>query len=377
VDLDLTDAQKALRDKAREVSMCEIAPNASAIDREQRFPQESLRRLAELGMLGLTVPTAWGGAGADILTCTLVVEELARACASTAVIVSEQNLLVCEPISRFGSEAQKRRWLPALAGGAKLGCFALAEPAGWSSGASLATKARRARDAWILQGEKSFVVAGPTAHCAIVFAASEGDDSLSTFLVPTDTPGLSFGPVLSRLGLRGAVAATMTLDEVRLPSDALLGIEGKGREILDHAIEGARIGAAAVAVGIAHAAFGAATRYALSQHADGHAIAEQQFVQFMLAEMSTQIDAARILTWRAANCRDTGAEMGARASMAKLVAAEAASRASGDAVRILGGNGCSLDFPVERYFRDALVAEVCQETNEIERLGIASVLLKD
>jgi butyryl-CoA dehydrogenase len=379
VDFDLTDAQKALRDKARKISLRDLAPAAGDIDREQRFPQDSIKRLAELGMLGITVPKAWGGVGADHLGCTLVIEELASACASTALIVSMQNLLVCEPIVRLGSDEQKRLWLPALAAGAKIGCFAFSEADGASTAGGMTTKARREGDGWVLQGAKSYVTAGTVAQCALVFAAtsSGASHSLSAFLVPTDTPGVSFGTPYSKLGLRGAVAASMTMDKVKLPSSALLGVEGRGHEVLQVALDGSRIGAAALGVGIARAAFAAATNYAVSRQSNGQAIAEHQTIQFALAEMSTQIDAARLLTWRAANCRDVGGAMGACASMAKLVASEAATRISADAVRVLGGNGCLTEYSVERHFRDAKVAEIYEGTSDIQRLGIASVLLKD
>ena len=379
MDLDLTDAQKALRDQAREISLHEIAPKAAEIDRQQRFPREAVSRLAELGMLGVAVPKTWGGLGLDMVACTLMIEELASACASTAAVVALQNLLVCEPILRFGSEAQKRTWLPLLATGAKLGCFALTEPNGGSDLAAIATLARRQGDTWILRGNKSFVTGGLTAQLAIVFAVVEmGEKStLSAFLVPTDSPGLSFGPAYDKLGLRGAVASSMTIEDVRLPSSALLGGEGSGLEVLRVAIEGGRIGAAASCVGIARAAFAAAIRYSLARRTQGEPIAEHQAIQFKLADMSTQIDAARLLTWRAAASRDAGTPLGSQPSMAKLVASEVASRVASDAVQVLGGNGCLAEYAVERHFRDAKVTEIYEGTSEIQRLAIASVLLKD
>jgi len=314
-----------------------------------------------------------GGAGVDRLACALVLEELAAACASTALIASTQNFLVCDPLLRFGSEAQKQAWLPALAKGEKLGCFAASEVEGF---ADAGTKARREGDGWFLHGAKSFVTAGPAAHCALVFAATSAN-ALSAFIVPTDARGVSFGAPYAKLGLRGALAASMNLDNVRVPANALVGTEGQGNEILRFATEGSRIGAAAVGIGIARAAFATATRYALSRKSHGQPIVEHQTIQFMLAEMSTHLDASRLLTWRAANCRDVGAPMGAQASMAKLVASETATRVSSDAVQILGGNGCLAEFSVERHFRDAKVLEIYEGTTEIQRLGIASVLLKD
>jgi butyryl-CoA dehydrogenase len=379
VDLDLTDAQKTLRDQARDLASREIAPKAAEIDRQQRFPRQAIDSLAKSGMLGVTVPGAWGGLGLDTMACTLMIEELASACASTAALVGLQNLLVCEPILRFGTEAQRRAWLPALASGGKLGCFALTEPGSGSDLNGLTSVAKRQGDDWVLRGTKSFVTGGPNAQVALVFASTAVGDrpALSAFLVPTDTPGISFGPAYDKLGLRGAVSATMTISDVRLPTSALFGTEGRGHEVVRFALEGGRIGAAALGVGIARAAFTAATRYAIDRSTNGAPIAEHQSIQFKIADMSTQIDAARLLTWRAAASRDAGAALGAQTAMAKLVASEVASRVASDAVQILGGNGCLADFPVERHFRDAKVMEIYEGTSEIQRLGIASVLLKE
>ena len=379
MDLDLTDAQKALRDQAHDLAAREIAPHAAEIDRHQRFPRHAIDCLAKAGLLGVTVPKAQGGMGLDTIACVLMVEELASACASTAAIAALQNLLVCEPLLRFGSAAQQRDWLPGLASGGKLGCFALTEPGGGSDLDGLATVARRDSDTWVLRGTKRFVTCGPEAQLAVVFACTVSGDkpSVSAFLVPTDTAGVSFGPAYDKLGLRGAVSATMTLADVRLPASALLGGEGAGRAVIRFALDGGRIGAAALGVGIARAAFTAATRYAIDRRSKGEPIAEHQAIQFKIADMSTQIDAARLLTWRAASSRDTGTPIGAQTSMAKLVASEVASRVASDAVQILGGNGCLADYTVERYFRDAKIMEIYQGTNEIQRLGIASALLKE
>ncbi len=377
MDLDLTDAQKALRDQARELASRDIAPKAAEIDRQQRFPRQSVECLARAGMLGVTVPKAWGGLGLDTMACTLAIEELACACASTAAIAGLQNLLVCDPILRFGTEAQRRAWLPGLASGTKLGCFAFSEPGGGSDLDGLATSARREGDTWVLRGTKSFVTCGPEAQLAVVFAGTSSGGALSAFLVPTDGAGISFGPSHDKLGLRGAVSATMAIEDARLPASALLGGKEAGREVFRFAIDGGRIGVAALGVGIARAAFAVATRYAIDRRPQGKPIAEHQAVQFKIADMSTQIDAARLLAWRAATSRDAGVSLGAQASMAKLVASEVASRVSSDAVQILGGNGCLADYPVERHFRDAKVTEIYEGTNEIQRLGIASALLKE
>ena len=378
MDFDLTDAQKALREKVSELATREIAPHAAAIDREQRFPREAVAHLGKQGALGISVPAAQGGLGLDALAASLVIEELASACASTAAIVGLHNLLVCEPIARFGSDTQRKTWLPTLASGSKLGSFALTEPDGADADA-LATVARQEAGGWVLRGTKSFVTPSPYAQVVLVFAGLQTGDYAgpAAFIVPTDTVGVSFGAAYQTMGLRGALRSTMTLDDVRLPAGALLGGESAGREILRFAREGGSVVAAALALGIGRAAFTAATHYALSRRTNGQSISDHQTVQFKIADMSTYLDAARLLTWRAAASRAAGASMGAQASMAKLIASEAATRVASDAVQILGGNGCLTDYPVERHFRDAKVCEIYEGSSEIHRLGIASNLLKE
>lgn len=377
MDFDLTDAQGALRDKAREVSLRDLAPSAAAVDAEQGLSAQGLARLAQLGMFGLGVPRAWGGAGADRLGCALVIEELASGCASTSLIVGMQSLHICEPILRFGTEDQKRRWLPALTSGATLGCLVRAGAAGASRNDSIIV--RRDGDGWVIDGAAGFVHGSPVAEIAVVLAArpeaSAAGLGLSAFIVPMDTPGLNVGPALARMGLRGAAAAAVTLDGVRVPASALLGTDGRGDEVARLVDEGGRIAVAALAIGIARAAFAATVRYVSDKGAHGRARAESQTIQFMLAEMSTQIDAARVLTWRAATDRAGGGAGGA--AMAKLLACQAATRVSGDAVQALGSDGCLRVYPVERHFRDAKVATIFDGTIDTERLGIASVLLKD
>ena len=375
----MTDAQRTLRDQAREASLREIAPQAADVDRQLRFPREAVLSLAKLGMMGVAIPRAWGGLGLDTVACTLMLEEVASGCASTAAVVSVQNLLLCEPILRFGTEAQKRAWLPALASGTKLGCFALTETNGGSSLNGVTTQARRDGDGFVLNGSKSFVTCAPVADLVVVFAVTSADakNGLSAFLVPAGSAGITLGPAHAKLGLRGAVSSSLTLSDTWIPADALLGGEGAGREVLSFALDGGRIGAAAVSVGIARAAFNAATRYAIERCSSGEPISQHQSIQFMLADMSTHIDAARLLTWRAAAARDAGAPVSAHTSMAKLVGSEVASRVASDAVQVLGGNGCLMDFAVERHFRDAKVTEIYEGTSEIQRLGIASALLKE
>jgi butyryl-CoA dehydrogenase len=373
VDTDLSDAQKTLRDRARAISQTSIAPSAAAIDRDARFPGAELECLARIGLLGVTVPKIHGGLGLATLDCALVLEEVASACASTATLMAQQNLLVCAPIARFGNEAQKATWLSALASGAKLGCFA------HSDARAASVRAIREGDAWVLNGQKGFVLAARQAAVAIVLAATaeQDGDALSTFLVPTDVPGLTITNASARMGLRGTAAATMSLDRVRLPFGALLGREGQGREILEVALASGRIGDAAVAVGIADAAFAAATAHATSAVDDGKAVAPSQSVQFKLAEMASDIDAARLLTWRAAVTYDQSTSPGREAAMAKLIAGEVADRAAAHAVEVLGERGCLVELSVERYLRDAKTAGVQRGTNDSLRQGIASALLKD
>jgi butyryl-CoA dehydrogenase len=374
VDTDLTETQTALRDRARALSETDLAPQAAAIDRERRFPRAELDRLAKHGLLGAVVAQAQGGLGLDTLSCALILEEIAGACASTATLLAQHNLLVCGSIARFGNEAQRTDWLSDLARGAKLGCFA---PEQRGRDASTPVRALREGDAWVLTGRTSAVVGAPHAALALVFATTGDTDVLSAFLVPMNAPGLAVGDTRDRLGLRGTAAAQIHFDHVQLANGALLGHEGQGRDILERALAAGMIGDAAVAVGIARAAFTAATRYATTTMAGAKPVADSQSVQFKLAEMSTDIDAARLLTWRAALAHDAATSATADAAMAKLMATEAADRVASQAVEVLGEDGCLVELSVERHLRDAKTAEVHRGTGDSLRLGIASALLKD
>jgi butyryl-CoA dehydrogenase len=380
VDLELSPEQKLIRDTARELAHKEIAPRAAEIDKQHRFPAELIARLGELGLMGIAVPPEWGGAGMDTVSYVLALEEIAAACAATGVIMSVNNSLVCGPILHFGSEAQKRDWLALLATGKKLGCFALSEPEAGSDAAAIKTSARRDGDRFILNGTKNFITNGPVADLAVVLAVTTpglGHKGLSAFLVPTQTPGLSFGPTDDKLGIRGAPSAQMFLTDCAVPADAILGSEGGGWKVAMHALDAGRIGIAAQALGIARAAFDAATRYATERKTFGKPIAQHQAIQFKLADMCTEIDAARLLVWKAAVKKDEGARFGTQASMAKLFASEVANRVAKEAVQVFGGYGYLTDFPVERHFRDAKITEIYEGTSEIQRLVIASAVLKD
>jgi butyryl-CoA dehydrogenase len=381
MDFELGPEQTLIRDIARELAKREIAPRAAHIDRAHEFPRQIFARLGETGLLGILVPEAWGGAGMDALSYVLALEEIARACASTAVVMSVQSSLVSAPILAAGTDAQRARVLPDLAAGRQIGCFALSEPEAGSDAKALRTRATRAADgAWILNGTKNFITNAPVADLAIVFASTDPakrSRGITAFLVPTDNPGLKIGPPDDKLGIRGAPSAQIFLTDCAVTDDARLGPEGDGFKIALRALDGGRIGIAAQAVGIARAAFEDATAYARERKTFGQPIAEHQAIQFKLADMRTEIDAARMLLWRAAVKKDGGHPYATFASMAKLFASEVANRAAKEAVQIFGGYGYLADFPAERHFRDAKITEIYEGTSEIQRLVIASALLKD
>jgi butyryl-CoA dehydrogenase len=380
VDLDLSPEQTMIRDTARDLAAKEILPKAAEIDRQHRFPREVVARLAELGLMGVAVPQEWGGAGMDTVSYALAVEEISRACASTGTIMSVNNSLVCDPLLHFGSDAQKKTWLVPLAAGKKLGAFALSEPDAGSDAAGLKTTGRRDGAGWVLDGTKNFITNGPVADLVIVFAVTEagkGHHGISAFLVPTDAPGLTIGKPDDKMGIRGALSSQIFLADCRLPAECLLGDPGQGFKVAMSTLDGGRIGIAAQAVGIARAAFEDAARYSLERKTFGQPIASHQAIQFKLADMCTEIDAARLLVWRAASRKDAGTRFTTDASMAKVFASEVANRAAKEAVQIFGGYGYLTDFPVERHFRDAKITEIYEGTSEIQRLVIASSLLKD
>ncbi len=380
MDLDLTPEQKLIRDTARGLATNEISKVAAQIDREHRFPREIVAKLGELGMLGVAVPERWGGAGMDNVSYALAVEEISRGCASTGVIMSVQNSLVCDPILHFGTDEQRQRWLPGLASGKKLGCFALSEPDAGSDAAAQKTTAIASGSGWVLNGTKNFITNGPVSDVIVVFAMTEpakGTRGISAFVVASDAPGVKFGPADDKMGIRGAPSSQIFFTDCALPGDALLGAPGDGFKIAMRTLDGGRIGIGAQAVGIARAAFEDATHYALERKTFGQPIAEHQAIQFKLADMCTEIDAARLLVWRAAVKKDAGLRHTTESSMAKLFASEVANRAAKEAVQVFGGYGYLTDFPVERHFRDAKITEIYEGTSEIQRLVIASALLKD
>jgi butyryl-CoA dehydrogenase len=380
MDLELTDEQRLVQKTAADFARNEVLPKAAEIDRAHRHPKELVARMAELGLLGIAVPEEYGGAGFDTVAYVLAMEEISRACASTGVIMSVNNSLVCDPLLKFGTEEQKREWLAPLAAGRKLGCFALSEPEAGSDAAAQKTTAKPVGDEWVLNGVKNWITNGPVADVCVLFTMndpSKGHKGITAFILPMDVKGVRCGPPDKKLGIRGSQSCQIFLDDVRLPKSLLLGEVGGGFKVAMSTLDGGRIGIAAQALGIARAALEDAVAYAGERKTFGKPIAQHQAIQFKLADMATELDAARLLTWRAATLKDAGVRHSAESSMAKVFASEVANRAAKEAVQIFGGNGYVEDFPVERHFRDAKITEIYEGTSEIQRLVIAAGLLKE
>ncbi len=379
MDFSLGEEYRLVQRTAREFAAQEILPQAARLDEEHRFPAEIVRKLGELGLMGITVPETYGGAGMDTLAFIIALEEISWACASTGAIMAVNNSLVCDPILRFGTEAQKRRYLPLLASGREIGCFCLTEPAAGSDAASLRTTAREDGSDWVLNGTKSFVTNGAEAWLCIVFARSEpveGSRGISAFLVEKDRPGVVVGRKERKLGLNASSTCEIRLEDCRIPKENLLGSRGQGFRIAMSTLDGGRIGIAAQAVGIARAAFEDALAYARERVQFGRRLVDFQAIQWKFADMSTRIEAARTLTYRAAWLRDRGRPHTLEASVAKLFASETATWVAHQALQVFGGYGYLKDYPAERHFRDARVTELYEGTSEIQRLIIARRLLE-
>ena len=376
--LELTEEQQMIQALAREFAEKEVKPVAGQIDQEARFPHETVKRMGELGLLGMAVPEEYGGAAADAVAYVLALEEVAKACGSHAVIMSVNNSLFCDPVLRFGTEDQRKKFLVPCARGDKLGCFALTEPQAGSDARNQHTLAVRDGAAYVLNGRKAFVTNGREAAAALVFAQTSVEQErhgISAFVVEKGTPGFHVPKVEDKLGIRASDTAEFVFEECRVPVGSRLGSEGMGFKIAMTALEGGRIGIGAQAVGLAAGAFELSVAYAKERHSFGVPIARHQMVQWMLADMATGIDAARLLVWRAATLKAAGRPFGVEASMAKLFASEMAMKVTTDAVQIHGGYGYIREFQVERYFRDAKITQIYEGTSQIQKLIIARHLL--
>jgi butyryl-CoA dehydrogenase len=377
--LELTDEQRMVQGLAREFAEQEVKPVAAECDREGRFPHATIKRMGELGLLGIMVPEQHGGGGADMLAYVLALEEVAVACASHAVVMSVNNSLVCGPLDTFGTPAQHERFLAPLASGRGLACFALTEPQAGSDARNLTTLARREGDEYVLDGRKVFVTSGRESTVALVFAQTDpgkAHHGISAFLVEKGTPGFLIPKVEDKLGLRASDTAEFVFEGCRVPASHRLGDEGQGFKIAMKTLDSGRIGIAAQAVGIARAALEASVAYAKERRSFGVPIGQHQMIQWMLADMATAVDAARLLTWRAAVLKDRGKPYGPAASMAKLFASETAMRVATDAIQVHGGYGYTKDYPVERFFRDAKITQIYEGTSQIQRLVVARALFE-
>jgi butyryl-CoA dehydrogenase len=380
MEIELNEDQVLLRDTVRQFADEVVAPRAKEIDASGEFPLGFFHQAGELGLAGVYVPEAWGGAGMDMVSYCVVIEEISRVCASSGVILSVNNSLVCDPILRYGNEEQKRDFLTPLAAGRKLGCFALTEPEAGSDAASLRSTARRDGDHYVIDGSKVFITCGLHADLAIVFASTDPDKKhrgISAFIVPTDTPGFARGHHEYKLGVQASGTTQLFFSGMRVPVANRLGEEGEGFKIAMGTLDGGRIGISAQAVGIARGAFEAALAYAKERQQFGHRIADFQAIQFYLADMAMELDAARLLTYRAAWAKENRKRYTLEAAQAKLYSSEMAQRVTNKALQIHGGYGYTREYNVERFFRDARITEIYEGTSEIQKLVISDWILKE
>ncbi len=378
--IELNDTQREIQRTAREFAARELTPNARKWDEEHHFPAEVVKKLAEMGFMGIAVPEAWGGSGLDAVSYALAMEEISRGCASTGVIMSVNNSLYCDPILKYGTDEQKKQWLTPFARGEKLGCFGLTEPASGSDAGTMKSVAVRKGDEYIINGSKNWITNGPQADACVLFvltAPEKGNKGITAFIVPTDTPGFVRAKPDRKLGICASGSCTIFFEDMKLSAKNVIGEENGGFKVAMSTLDGGRIGIGAQALGIARAAFEEALAYAKERKSFGKPIAEHQAIQFMLSDMATEIDAARLLIFQAAHLKDQGLRHTTESSMAKLYASEMAGRVTTKAVQIHGGYGYSKEFDAERHFRDARITEIYEGTSEIQRLVISSALLKD
>ncbi len=379
MEFGLSETQRMIQQTARDFAVKEVAPLADKVDKQEYFPQENVRRMAELGFMGMFIPEQWGGSGMDVVSYVLAMEEISAACATTGVIMSVNNSLVSDLLLRFGTDQQRDRWLRPLASGDKLGCFCLSEPGTGSDAANQSARARREGDKWVINGTKNWITNGPFADTAIVFTMSEpekGVRGITAFVVDRDTPGYSVGQIEDKLGIRGSATCQIILEDCVVGDDQVIGEAGGGFKVAMKTLDGGRIGIASQALGIGRAAFETARDYALERHAFGGPIADFQAIQFYLADMAVKLESSRLLTLRAADLKDRGESYGTAAAMAKLQASEAANWIADKGVQIHGGNGYSREYKAERHFRDARITNIYEGTSEIQRVVISRAVLK-
>lgn len=369
------ESKKMLMESVRAFAQSEIAPKAADIDKNHRFPAEIVKQLGEMGLMGMMVPEQWGGAGMDTVSYAMAMEEISAACASTGVIMSVNNSLVCYPIMAFGNDEQKEKFLKPLARGEKLGCFALSEPGHGSDPAGLECRATKVEGGYKIHGTKNWITNGREADYCILFATidrSKGHKGICAFIVDTKSKGYSVPKLEDKLGIRGSSTGALFFDDVFVPNECLLGKEGEGFKIALSTLDGGRIGIASQALGIARCALDASRRFATEREQFGAPIAKLQAIQIYVAEMATRLQAARLLTWDAARTKDESQKFTKQAAMAKLAAAEAAMWITTKAIQVHGGYGYTTEYVVERNFRDAKITEIYEGTSEIQRIVIAA-----
>jgi butyryl-CoA dehydrogenase len=379
VDLELTEEQKLLQKTVREFAQAEVRPLAKELDETGRFPRELIRKAAELGLTGVAFPEDEGGAGFDHVAYSIVVEEISRCCASTGVILSVQNSLFCDPIHRYGTPEQKTKFLLPFARGEKIGCYALTEPQAGSNAAALQTKAVKNADSYVINGTKAWITNGGAADAAIVYVNTDpakGEKGITAIVVEKGTPGFRVGKEEKKLGINATACSELVFSDCVVPVANRIGDEGEGYKVALSTLDGGRIGIAAQATGIAQGAFEAAFKWSQERMAFGHPISQFQAIQFMLADMATEIDAARLLVRKAAWKQDSGARFSLEAATAKLFSSEMATRVTHKAIQVHGGYGYSKEYPVERAYRDARITEIYEGTSEIQRLVISSWVLR-
>ncbi|MFP2903554.1 acyl-CoA dehydrogenase [Pyxidicoccus sp. 3LFB2] len=380
MNFELTDVQREIQRTIREFAARELTPNARKWDESHAWPADAVKMLAELSLLGVAVPEQYGGAGLDNVCYAIAIEELSRGCASTGVIASVNNSLYCDPVMKFGTEEQKEQFLTPFARGEKLGCFGLTEPEAGSDAGAQKTVAVRRGDEYVINGSKNWITNGPKADAIVLFTMTDkeaGHKGITAFLVPTNTPGFVRAEPDKKMGISAAWSCSMYFEDMRVPAKYMLGKEGEGFKIAMNTLDGGRLGIAAQAIGIARAAYEEAVRYSGERKSFGKPIREHQAIQFMIADMATEIDAARLLVWRAALLKDKGVRHSAESAMAKLYASEMASRVANKALQVHGGMGYSKEMDAERHVRDARITEIYEGTSEIQRIVISAHLLKE